>query len=328
MIASLTGMLAAAQRRAAVLAIVALPPVVLAVVLAACATPEAPPLPPRASLPHDQGRIWQVEGVGIERSYVFGTFHISDPRVIAVPGAVEQAFAHARIAAFEYDYGPEDKPTERVARERYELSEGTTLRSIIGSRAYGKLTNVIQGQRADWIPNNDLKPWRMWDALGGWRGTFYTSDDDSDPNKPVLDDWLQRRAYAEGKTVVGLETLEEGFVKYDTIPLPQQVTLLTVLLDNYHRRRAGAPVVQLYLDGDLGMLMALWNEGLSWYPPEVGQMLDFRILTNRNRIMVERMIPLMEKESTFVAVGAGHLAGEEGILRLLEQRGFTVTRLH
>ncbi|MGE5765707.1 MAG: TraB/GumN family protein [Bacteroidota bacterium] len=51
------------------------------------------------------------------------------------------------------------------------------------------------------------------------------------------------------------------------------------------------------------------------------------MLNDRNRLMVERMMPLMQRGSTFVGVGAGHLAGEEGILRLLEQRGYTVTRL-
>jgi hypothetical protein len=144
----------------------------------------------------------------------------------------------------------------------------------------------------------------------------------------VLDDWLQQRAYVEGKTVVGLETVEEGFVKYDTMPQDQQIALLRTLVDNWYRRRAGAPVVQSYLDGDLAMLIAFWNESMSWYPPEVGEMLTFRILDNRNRIMVERMLPLMEEGPTFVAVGAAHLPGEQGILRLLERQGFTVTRLH
>ena len=44
--------------------------------------------------------------------------------------------------------------------------------------------------------------------------------------------------------------------------------------------------------------------------------------------MVERMLPLMEEGSTFVAVGAAHVSGEEGILRLLEQQGFTITTLY
>lgn len=322
MIEHLCGIFTPLRRRAAMVAIAALP----ALVLAACATPEPLPLPEGLDIPNNQGRIWLVEGKGITRGYIFGTFHISDPRVLNIPAAVEQAFAASQTAAFEYDYGPEDDPAERIDRKRYELDEGTTLRSLIGAGPFGKLTSVLQGL-GYWKPRNDVKPWAMWDWLGGSRGTFYTNDDESDPSEPVLDDWLQQRAYREGKTVVGLETVEEGFVKYDTIPMSQQAALLTTLLDNYHRRRAGAPVVQSYVEGDLGMLMALWNESMSWYPQDVGEMLDFRILTNRNRIMVERMLPLMEKEITFVAVGAGHLAGDEGILRLLEQRGYTVTRL-
>ncbi|MGF1631752.1 MAG: TraB/GumN family protein [Kiloniellaceae bacterium] len=295
--------------------------------LSACATQEPPPPPQRVEVPHGEGRIWQVEGEDIERSFVFGTFHISDPRVLAIPAAAEKAFAGASIAAFEYDYGPKDHPVPPIDRERFKLEEGTTLRGVIGARAFGKLSSVLQGV-GYWKPRNDLKPWIVWDWFGGSRGIFYTNDDESDPDAEVLDGWLQQRAYDEDKRVVGLETVEEGFVKYDTIPLEQQAALLTTMLDNYHRHRAGAPVVQHYLDGDLAMLMAYWNEAVSWYPPEVGEMIDWRILTNRNHIMVERMLPLMREGSTFVAVGAGHLPGEEGILRLLEQEGYTVTRLH
>ena len=51
-------------------------------------------------------------------------------------------------------------------------------------------------------------------------------------------------------------------------------------------------------------------------------------LDARNRIMVERMIPLLERGKAFVAVGALHMPGEEGILALLEQRGYRVTRVY
>jgi uncharacterized protein YbaP (TraB family) len=44
--------------------------------------------------------------------------------------------------------------------------------------------------------------------------------------------------------------------------------------------------------------------------------------------MVERMLPHIAERSAFIAVGALHLPGEEGILSLLEQRGYRVSRLH
>jgi len=294
--------------------------------LAGCATPEPLPLPERVNEAFDRGRIWQVEGEGIRRSYIFGTYHISDPRVLDIPDAAEQAFAGSPIAAFEYDHDPAKKEQNHIGRERYTLPKGTTLISLIGPSHFGKLKEII-AFRGDWVPRNDINPWIFWDDLGGSLGTFYTNDDESDPSKPVLDEWLQQRARDEGKTVVGLETVEEGFVKYNTIPLDQQAILLGTVLDNYHQRRRGVPTVQFYVDGDLGMIVALWRQGLSFYPPEVAEMLNFRIVTNRNRIMVEHMLDLMAEDSTFVAVGCGHLPGEEGILRLLEQRGYTLTRL-
>ena len=301
--------------------------VALLLAVTACAKPEPLPLPQPLDLPYSQGRIWKIEGEGIRPSYVFGTFHIADSKVLSIPPAVEQAFRDSPIAAFEYDYDPSKKEENKIDRERFKLPEGTTLRSLVGSRVYGDLTNIIKGL-GYWKPNNELEPWVMWDIFGGTRGTFYRNDDDSESGAVVLDGWLQERAREEGKKVVGLETIEEGFEKYDSIPMPQQVEMLTTMVDYYHQQRQGAPIVQAYVDGNLGLLMALSEERFSRYPPDVGKMLEFRIVTNRNHIMVERALPHMAQDSTFIAVGAGHLPGEEGILRLFEQRGFRVTRLH
>lgn len=298
----------------------------LSLLLAACATPEPLPLPEPLEIPYNQGRIWQIDGEDIEPSYVFGTFHIADSKVLDIPPAVERAFSGSAVAAFEYDYDPAKAEENRIARERYKLPDGTSLKTVVGTQVYGDLTNVIRSF-GDWVPNDDLKPWAMWRSLGGARGTFYRNDDDSD-GSAVLDDWLQTRARNEGKTVVGLETIEEGFVKYDTIPIDQQVVMLKTLVDHYHERRQGAPIVQAYVDGDLGLLMAIHEERMSHYPADVAEMLDFRVVTNRNRIFVERALPHMRAASTFIAVGAAHLPGEEGMLRLFEARGYTVTRLH
>lgn len=299
----------------------------LLLLLAACATPEPQPLPEPLDMPHNQGRIWKIEGEDIKPSYVFGTFHIADSKVLDIPAAAEKAFVDSPIAAFEYDYDPAKEEENHIDRKRYRLPEGQTLQSKVGSGVYGDLTNIIRGL-GYWKPNNELKPWVMWDIFGGARGTFYRNDDDSESGAVVLDGWLQNRARDEGKTVVGLESVEEGFVKYDTIPMNQQVAMLKSLVEHYHQQRQGAPIVQAYVDGDLGLLMALDEERMGRYPPEIADMLNFRVLTNRNHIFVERALPHMSKDSTFIAVGAAHLPGEEGVLRLFEERGYTVTRLH
>ncbi len=298
----------------------------LALVLAACATPEPPPLPQPLDIPHGQGRLWQIEGDGIKTSYLFGTMHVSDPRVLDVPGAVRQALDDAEIAAFEIARAPDEEET-RFGEARFKLPEGTTLRSLIGARAWGQLVSVYKG-RGYWKPRNDIKPWLFWDIMGGAWGTFYGNDRKKNPDQPILDDWLEQRARDAGKEVIGLETDEEHFEVYDGMPMDIQVSLLQTTLDHYYERTYGVPRVQIYLNGDLAQSRALWEESLSWLEPEAARMLDDRLINDRNRILVERSLPLMQRGSTFVAVGAAHMAGERGMLRLLEQQGFTVSRIH
>ena len=309
------------RRRTVLLALAAMP----AVLLAACATGAPPPLPQRVDIPHGQGRLWKVEGEGLERSYVFGTMHVTDPRVLDVPFAVRQAIDGTDIAAFEIARPPgEEEP--KFGEDRYKLPESTSLRSLIGSRAWGQLVTIYKG-RGYWRPRNDIKPWVFWDIIGGVWGTFYGNDRQDNPDQPILDDWLEQRARDAGKEVIGLETDEEHFAVFDGMPMEIQVSLLQATLDNYYERTYGVPRVQIYLDGDLALARALWEESLDWIDPEAARVLDDRLIHDRNRILVDRAVPLMQRGSTFVGVGAAHLAGERGMLRLLEQRGYTVTRV-
>lgn len=84
----------------------------------------------------------------------------------------------------------------------------------------------------------------------------------------------------------------------------------------------------LYLTGDTAMFYALWQHDLKDVEPAVARRFTERFLHRRSHNMVERMLPLLEADSTFVAVGALHLPGEEGVLALLEREGYAVTRLH
>lgn len=298
-----------------------------AVLLLAACTPRQPyPLPERPDIPFGQGRIWQIEGEGLATSYVFGTMHVDDKRVMDLPPEVEAAFAKAATAAFELTDDPASE-AEFDDVDRYKLAGDETLEDLIGARSFGILRwHMMRGDR---VPKNDIKPWVFWEYLGGANFGFVDYDRlEPSGRGMILDDWLESRARKAGKQVVALETRQEQFDIYDKIPLDQQADLLKLTLEQYAESKPWVPKVQLYLDGDLAMFDALWREYLGWLRPATAQTVDDRLINDRNKMMVERMLPLMQESSTFVAVGAAHLPGEQGILRLLERQGFTVTRLH
>jgi len=304
------------------------PPLVIGLcllLLAAC-TPRQPyPLPERPDIPFGQGRLWKVDGAGIETSYLFGTMHVDDKRVMDLPPEVEAAFAEAEIAAFEItansaaDAGFEDV-------KRYRLPGDETLEDLIGARSVGILRWHMR--RSDLLPRTNIKPWVFWEYLGG-RNYGFVDYDHLEPSGEgkVLDDWLESRARIAGKEVVALESRQEQFDIYDKIPLDQQADMLKLTLEQYAETKPWVPKLQLYLDGDLAMFDALWRQYLSQLQPGTAQTLEQRLIIDRNYVMVERMLPLMRSRPTFVAVGAAHMAGEHGVLHLLESRGYRVTRL-
>src|SRR3546814_20237176 len=103
--------------------------------------------------------------------------------------------------------------------------------------------------------------------------------------------------------------------------------MLTVTLDRYEGLPPQAPKGQFYLDGDLARLDAVWREYLSWLQPATAATLDARRITDRNEVMVERMLPWMQNQSPFVPVDSLHPPGVKGIFRFLEESVFPLTPL-
>lgn len=298
----------------------------LLLVVSAC-TPRQPyPLPERPLIPFGEGRIWQIDREGLPSSYVFGTMHVDDKKIMTLPVEVETAFAASEIAAFELARYPQSSISP-FDEEDYQLTGDETLEDLIGSRSFGILRWHMKQRQLR--PKNNIKPWVFWEYIGGssWGFVDYGRLEPSG-NDMILDDWLASRARHSGKDVVALETVQEQFDIYDKMPLDQQADMLKVALDRYADADPWVPKVQLYLDGDLAMFDALWQEYLALLEPATAETLDDRLITDRNRVMVERMRPLFRKASTFVAVGAAHMAGDEGILQLLENQGYRVTRLY
>lgn len=137
-------------------------------------------------------------------------------------------------------------------------------------------------------------------------------------DKPVfLDAYLTSLAYREGKEVIGLETIDEQLEAAKSLR-----SMIFKMFSSSRRRKAASgldpdDLIVYYRSGDLEKISLLMNEVLS---PEAYSVM----IVQRNYRMAERAERHMKKGPTFIAIGAGHLPGKQGVIQLLRDRGFTV----
>lgn len=127
-----------------------------------------------------------------------------------------------------------------------------------------------------------------------------------------------------GKPVEGLETLTEQLGFFDTLPETQQLAFLNAVVRDLDKLGPQLDtMVALWAKGDPDGLAVTMNESMA-ATPELAKTL----LWDRNARWADQLKARMDKPGTvFVAVGAGHLAGEKSVQDYLKERGLTVTRV-
>jgi uncharacterized protein YbaP (TraB family) len=145
----------------------------------------------------------------------------------------------------------------------------------------------------------------------------------------VLDHVLYQGAVAAGKKVHGLETVAEQMGLFDGLSRKDQITLLEDTLDNLDTVAQMLDELQAaYLDRDLKRLMELNEAAMRDSDPLLAETFNRKVIVERNYRMAERMQPRLREGQQFIAVGALHLAGKEGLLNLLVERGYRLSRVY
>ena len=156
--------------------------------------------------------------------------------------------------------------------------------------------------------------------------TLASSKDLGNEMDDALDLYFFKEAKKENKTVVGLEKLEEQVNAFKSIPVNKQAEGLVELIKHSYSSNStheGEELMTYYLKGDVDRMSRISQE-MDEDDPEMQELFNNLFLVQRNRIMVERAIPEIHKTSTFIAVGAAHLGGPNGIIQLLRDKGYTV----
>ena len=170
-------------------------------------------------------------------------------------------------------------------------------------------------------------PADLVDRLKPW-GAFTVLSTPPSNTGEMLDKMLYGRAVAMTKPVYGLETIGEQLDLFDTMPMEDQISMLRDAVKGFDQFYKNLEkMTDLYLKRDLAGLQRLSDQDL---PEDAAQAERFmeRLVYTRNRTMVERMQPRIKEGNAFVAIGALHLPGDKGVLRLLQQRGYRVSVLY
>lgn len=258
------------------------------------------------------GVLWEISKPGIHVSYLLGTIHSDDPRVTRLPPAVMQAFAKSHSFTGELDMSSNSMA---VTQKAMLLPSDRSLVAVIGQERYRKCVSLMADYDVPASVVNKMKPWAIALQLNMPKPT----------TDQFLDLILYQQAIARGMPVHALETVPEQIDVFDKLPIEQQITLLDESIAHYEDTSALIDtLIDLYLARDLAGLQSINDDQIQKGDEDLAAKVEQRLIVMRNLRMVERMQARLREGRAFIAVGALHLPGKEGILNLLEQQGYLV----
>lgn len=279
-----------------------------------------------ASLENGQHLLWKVERAGLAPSYLFGTVHLTDTRVRDISQETRAALRSAKAVLLETsDISPQTTAAALLSAARTAVyTDGRTLDRLLTKEEFKKVQQTIDRAGVPAASARIYRPWMismMLSASNCERRRIREGE-------PVLDMALAQEARIHGIPITGLETAEEQILTLASVPEDQQLEMLRAnlaLIDETDNLME--TMVQLYLERRIG---AVWELQMALaeaagIPASAFDGFRQAVILDRNVKMHETARSYFEKGGAFMAVGALHLPGEDGLVALLRNAGYTVT---
>ena len=280
-----------------------------------------------AATPNGKGLLWRLEKQGEKPSYLFGTMHMTDPRVTTLPAAAQSAFDAADTVVIETtDVLDQSKMMAVLAGEPdlMMFSDSTTLSSLLSPQDANAVDKALDARGIPPASVAKMKPWIL-SAMVALPACELARKAEG---APVLDVKLAQDAKAGGKSLEGLETAADQLRAMASLPMEFHMKGLVDTLKLGDRLDdVNETMIVLYQRGEIGMIWPLFRAAL---PAESDDPVGYAafeeaMVTSRNKVMAEHAAPILARGNAFVAVGALHLPGSQGLVELFRQAGYTVT---
>lgn len=279
-----------------------------------------------SALPNTEAVLWKIEKPGVAVSYLFGTMHLSDPRVATLSPAVKDDIAQSKTVALEVADLSDKAVAAAMAKAATLIvyTNGQSLKNALTDEEYKQTQQVVQKSGMPGELAAAMKPWLVSMLLA-------TSDCERKQlasGKTVLDLQVAAEAQKHGIPIKGLETIEDQLSALAAVPDDQQIAMLKVGLKFIDRADdMTETLVQMYAKRQLGAAMPFQLALAAQTGTSASAFDGFKqtLLIDRNAKMRDAALPLLNAGGAFIAVGALHLSGPTGLVALLRQSGFTVT---
>jgi uncharacterized protein YbaP (TraB family) len=287
-------------------------------------------------MPNNSGRFFKVERDGLTTSYLFGTIHMSDKRVTQFGDDVGKAIDTSKTVAIELTEILDEKKMAAETIKNLKLiafTDGRNLDSVLSAPQVAAVKKALKHYGMPYASTRFMKPWFVSVTLA----LPLCEIQRKKAGFKALDTIIAKRGQKAGARIVGLETVADQFGAFAGLPLKDQINFLMssirmmpVLEDQIETMK------QLYLNGRIGAVWQLAKYLTRKHAPkgqdasELASLEQFRkeLIGKRNRLMAERAAPLLAQGGSFIAVGALHLPGEDGLVALLRQQGYKVTKIY
>lgn len=255
--------------------------------------------------------LWKIEGDNIKTSYLFGTMHLIPQKDFLLKDKVKAAFEVSEQVVMELDMsGPEFM--KDIMAHSY-LEKGTEIKSYMDDSEYELLDSYLKEKTGTGMQMyNTVKPFMLMSVIlmatvDGPIASFEMS--------------LMQMAKEADKEMHGLETYASQVAVFDATPYEKQIDDLVEMISKpKENAELFNKMVQLYVSEDIEALYGYMDD---YMKGDIKMMEKF--LDERNNNWIPEIAKFSKAQSTFYGVGAGHLGGDQGVVNLLREAGYTVT---
>jgi uncharacterized protein len=275
-------------------------------------------LAPQARADGERHTFWSIKGQ-TNTVYLFGSIHVLKSADHELPPESLRAYATSPSLVMELDLNevsPDKLMSESLSGET--LPEGQTLSSALGPEAFAKLVAHLKPLGLEPAMFEQMQPWFVALTLEQLEIARLGFDPESG-----VEAQFTRRAQADHKPIIALETMDEQLGLFSHMSMDQQRRfLLYCLEDADDSAQEMDEIIKAWRHGDTVVLARLLGEGMEKFPDL------YRVLTtDRNRKWLPRIETMLrDKQDYLVIVGALHLVGKDGVVALLERDGYKVVQ--